>query len=143
MVDPLDESAISSALARILDDSAERVRLRVLGLERAKLFHWDRCARLTFGAYEKALGVKSTEPRRIAVVFDWLVTQAGGERVLEEVLGLFPQADLFSLWIFFRRTNGAFWEGGLFATSSFSIPPFCPIELSPLPSSYARGRGIH
>jgi glycosyltransferase involved in cell wall biosynthesis len=59
MVDPLDEGAISSALARILDDSAERERLRALGLERAKLFHWDRCARLTFGAYEKALGVKS------------------------------------------------------------------------------------
>lgn len=34
---------------------------------------------------------------RIAVVHDWLVTYGGAERVLEEILKLFPHADLFSL----------------------------------------------
>ena len=34
---------------------------------------------------------------RIAIVHDWLVTYAGSERVLEQILRVFPQADLFSL----------------------------------------------
>jgi glycosyltransferase involved in cell wall biosynthesis len=34
---------------------------------------------------------------RIAVVHDWLVTFAGGENVLAEILTLYPQADLFAL----------------------------------------------
>lgn len=34
---------------------------------------------------------------KIAVVHDWLVTYAGAERLLEQVLEVFPNADLFSL----------------------------------------------
>lgn len=34
---------------------------------------------------------------KIAVVHDWLVTYAGAERLLEQVLEVFPDADLFSL----------------------------------------------
>src|SRR5262252_4905241 len=34
---------------------------------------------------------------RIAIVHYWLVTDRGGERVVEEIAGMFPQADLFSL----------------------------------------------
>jgi len=34
---------------------------------------------------------------RIAIVHYWLVTHRGGERVVEEIAGMFPQADLFSL----------------------------------------------
>ena len=33
----------------------------------------------------------------IAVIHDWLVTYAGAERLLEQVLEVFPEADLFSL----------------------------------------------
>ena len=36
-------------------------------------------------------------PARIAIVHDWLVTYAGAERVLEQLLRLYPEADLFSL----------------------------------------------
>ena len=61
VVDPLNVEGMSAALVRILEDSIERNRLRSLGLERAKHFHWDRCARLTFSAYEKALGIPSRE----------------------------------------------------------------------------------
>ncbi|WP_312283562.1 glycosyltransferase family 4 protein [Candidatus Igneacidithiobacillus taiwanensis] len=34
---------------------------------------------------------------RIAIVHDWLVTYAGAERVLEQMLHCYPEADLFSL----------------------------------------------
>lgn len=34
---------------------------------------------------------------KVAIVHDWLVVYAGAERVLSELLALYPQADLFSL----------------------------------------------
>ena len=36
-------------------------------------------------------------PLRVAIVHDWLVTYAGAERVLREMLMLYPQADLFAV----------------------------------------------
>ncbi len=39
---------------------------------------------------------------KIAVVHDWLVTYGGAERVLEQILKLFPHADLFTLCDFFN-----------------------------------------
>ncbi len=34
---------------------------------------------------------------KIAVIHDWLVTYAGAEKVLEEILNIYPEADLYSL----------------------------------------------
>ncbi|MCP4706004.1 MAG: glycosyltransferase family 4 protein, partial [candidate division Zixibacteria bacterium] len=34
---------------------------------------------------------------KIAIVHDWLITYSGAERVLEEILKLYPDADLYSL----------------------------------------------
>jgi glycosyltransferase involved in cell wall biosynthesis len=34
---------------------------------------------------------------KVAIVHEWLVTRAGSEKVVEEILQLFPQADLFTL----------------------------------------------
>ena len=34
---------------------------------------------------------------RVAVVCDWLVTYSGAEKVLEQILNVFPDADLFAL----------------------------------------------
>ncbi len=34
---------------------------------------------------------------RVAIVHDWLVTYAGAEKVLEQIVACFPDADLFSL----------------------------------------------
>ena len=42
---------------------------------------------------------------RIAVIHDWLVTYAGAERLLEQVLEVFPDADLFSLVDFLSVGN--------------------------------------
>ena len=43
-----------------------------------------------------------TEPQqgiqmRVAIIHDWLVTYAGAERVLEQMLHVYPDADLFSI----------------------------------------------
>jgi glycosyltransferase involved in cell wall biosynthesis len=36
-------------------------------------------------------------PLKVAIVHDWLVTYAGAERVLEQILACYPDADLFSV----------------------------------------------
>ena len=39
-------------------------------------------------------------PRRVALVHDWLTGMRGGEKVLERLCGLFPDADIFTLvWV--------------------------------------------
>jgi glycosyltransferase involved in cell wall biosynthesis len=37
------------------------------------------------------------EGMKVAIVHDWLVTVAGSERVLEQIVSLYPRADIFSL----------------------------------------------
>lgn len=34
--------------------------------------------------------------KKVAIIHDWLIVYAGGEKVLEQILNCFPQADLFS-----------------------------------------------
>jgi glycosyltransferase involved in cell wall biosynthesis len=53
--DPTDVSAIRAALERVLGDEAERARLAAAGRARAAQFAWERTARLTAEAYERAL----------------------------------------------------------------------------------------
>jgi glycosyltransferase involved in cell wall biosynthesis len=55
LVDPFDVEALATALARMIDDSDLRARLRHKGLERAKHFSWRETARLTLQAYERAV----------------------------------------------------------------------------------------
>lgn len=45
---------------------------------------------------------------RVAFIHDWLVTYAGAERVLEQMLACFPEADLFSLVDFLPVGNRSF-----------------------------------
>ncbi len=45
---------------------------------------------------------------KIAIVHDWLVTYAGAERALEQILLLYPDADLYSLVDFIPPQNRAF-----------------------------------
>jgi len=54
--DPGDPAAFARAMTEILDaGSGERGRL---GIERAKMFTWERAAQQTVEAYEMALGVR-------------------------------------------------------------------------------------
>ncbi len=56
LFDPREESAIASALQRLLDAPALAQSLRVRGLARAREFTWERTARLTLDSYARALG---------------------------------------------------------------------------------------
>lgn len=55
---------------------------------------------------------------RVAIVHDWLVTYAGAERVLEQMLVCFPLADLFSTVDFLPDDKRGF-IAGKHATTSF------------------------
>lgn len=55
---------------------------------------------------------------KVAIVHDWLVTYAGAERVLEQMLACYPQADLFSLVDLMPFEQRAF-LGGRKVTTSF------------------------
>lgn len=52
-----------------------------------------------------------TAHMRVAVVHEWLATYAGSERVLAEILLLYPQADLFAVVDFLPQDQRAFLAG--------------------------------
>ncbi len=56
---------------------------------------------------------------RVAIVHDWLVTNAGSEKVLECMLELFPQADLFSIVDFLSEKDREEILGARYAKHSF------------------------
>jgi len=51
--DPRSRDAIAQAIDRLVDDTALRDRLRAAGLERARLFTWQRCAERTRELYAR------------------------------------------------------------------------------------------
>lgn len=54
---------------------------------------------------------------RIAIVHDWLVTYAGAERVLEQMLNVFPEADLYSVVDFLSADQRGFIQNKTVQTS--------------------------
>ena len=61
---------------------------------------------------------------RIAIVHEWLETYAGSERVTEQLLSMFPTADLFSLVDFLPAGERAFLHGRTPHTSFIQRLPF-------------------
>ncbi len=61
---------------------------------------------------------------RVAIVHDWLYTYAGAERVLEQLLQLFPRADLFSLIDFLPDDERGFIQNKTVKTSFIQALPF-------------------
>jgi len=55
--------------------------------------------------------------RRVAIVHDWLVVYAGAERVLEQMIACYPDADLFSLVDFLPADQRGFIHNKPVATS--------------------------
>jgi len=47
----------------------------------------------------KAHNAKSWQHLRVAIVHHWFISRAGGERVVETIASLFPNADLFTLFL--------------------------------------------
>jgi glycosyltransferase involved in cell wall biosynthesis len=61
---------------------------------------------------------------RVAIVHDWFVTYAGSERVVEQLLALFPQADVFSLLDFLPVSERRMLAGKSVRTSFLQRMPF-------------------
>jgi glycosyltransferase involved in cell wall biosynthesis len=57
LFDPQAQGEIVTAIERLLSDGALARELRAKGLQRARLFTWQRTARLTLGSYARALGL--------------------------------------------------------------------------------------
>jgi len=99
---------------------------------------------------------------KVAIVHEWLYTYAGAEKVLENILQLFPQADLFSLIDFLPEGQRHFLEGRKVRTSFLQrMPmvrkkhqyylPFMPLAMERfdlsaydviISSSYAVAKGV-
>jgi glycosyltransferase involved in cell wall biosynthesis len=62
--------------------------------------------------------------RQIAIVHDWLASYFGSERVLEQILHLYPQADLFCVTDFLPPDERAFLNGRPVITSFIQRLPF-------------------
>ncbi|MDD2449893.1 MAG: glycosyltransferase [Sulfurimonas sp.] len=56
---------------------------------------------------------------RVAIVHDWLVTDAGAEKVLKALLDIYRDADIFSLVDFLSQSDRDAVLGGRFAKTSF------------------------
>ncbi|MGO9322598.1 MAG: glycosyltransferase family 4 protein [Solirubrobacteraceae bacterium] len=56
LFDPRERSQIAQAVQRLLGEPELAARLRALGRARARLFTWERTARLTLESYRRALG---------------------------------------------------------------------------------------
>lgn len=61
---------------------------------------------------------------RIAIVADWLTTYAGAERVIEQMIKCFPEADIFSLVDFVPEDERSFLQGKQVQTSFMQNLPF-------------------
>ncbi len=62
MFDPAREQEIAGAIQRLLGDAALAEDLRARGLRRARMFTWQRTARLTLGSYARAMGLPGVPP---------------------------------------------------------------------------------
>lgn len=61
---------------------------------------------------------------KIAVVHDWFITYGGAERVLEQILKIFPQADLFALYDFTPAGKRDYFQNKSVTTSFLQKFPF-------------------
>ncbi len=61
---------------------------------------------------------------KIALVHDWFITFAGAERVIEQMLQVFPHADLFALMDFMPAPDRDFLQGKPVQTSFLQTFPF-------------------
>lgn len=61
---------------------------------------------------------------KVAIVHEWFETYAGSERVVEQMLQVFPQADLFGVADFLSDTDRAFLGGRAVRTTFIQRLPF-------------------
>jgi glycosyltransferase involved in cell wall biosynthesis len=106
--------------------------------------------------------IKWPAPRRVAIVHDWLVVYGGAERVLRELIALFPDCDLFAVVdhlddrdrdrIFGKRAKTSFIQDLPYSKEKYRFYlPLMPLaieqlDMSPydlvISSSYAVAKGV-
>lgn len=70
------------------------------------------------------LHMKGNSKQKIAIVVDWLVVYAGAERVLEQMLECYPEADVFAIVEDLPVEQRAFLKGKRVTTSFIQKLPF-------------------
>src|SRR5213594_734742 len=80
LVDPRDVAEITEAMARIAEDGLLRQELSAKGLKRAAEFDWKKTAELTLKAYQEALGMQHSPPRRGGVARQPQAAAPGAQR---------------------------------------------------------------
>jgi len=105
---------------------------------------------------------KTVNSRRVAIVHDWLPLYGGAERVLEQILNVYPEADLFSMVDFIPGNERGFLQNKPVTTSFIqrlpgvktryrSYLPLMPIAVEQfdlasydlvISSSYAVAKGV-
>jgi glycosyltransferase involved in cell wall biosynthesis len=68
-------------------------------------------------AITRSIPAQQDAPVRVAIVHEWLEQYGGSERVLEQLLGMFPRADLFVVVDFLPPDARAFLRGHAITTS--------------------------
>jgi len=71
----------------------------------------------------KPAGLRPLANLKVGIVHDFLYTYAGAERVLEQIIKVFPQADLFSLFDFLPADQRGFLQGKQVKTSFLQHMP--------------------
>lgn len=61
---------------------------------------------------------------KIAIIHDWLTVYAGAEKTLEQILKLYPQADIFTIVDFLPQKDRGFLNGHKITTSFIQKLPF-------------------
>jgi len=61
---------------------------------------------------------------KVAIIHDWIETYAGSERVLEQMIRCFPDADVFAIVDFVKREERGFLQGREIHTSFIQSLPF-------------------
>lgn len=61
---------------------------------------------------------------KVAIIHDWLVTRGGAERVLEQILNAYPQADLFAVCDFLPQSDRSMLRGRTPRTTFIQRLPF-------------------
>ena len=108
------------------------------------------------------IAVQGNGPVKTAIVHDWLVTYAGAERALEQILSLYPDADLYSIvdfipqgqraFILNKKVKTSFLQSFPFAKKKYrSYLPFMPLAIEQfdlsaydlvISSSHAVAKGV-
>ncbi len=88
--------------------AVRNARWRLLSRSEAMSFHDNSDIRQQPSRAESPLPVVAKTKRRVAIVHDWLPLYGGAERVLEQVLNVFPEADIFSIVDFIAADERGF-----------------------------------